>query len=80
MYFLGVGLILMALKFLEIGPVAALGWLWVLSPFVLAVAWWAWADGFGYTRRKAMEREDARKKARLDKQRAALAADRKPRG
>ena len=79
MYFLGLGLILIALKFLDIEPVAGLSWLWVLSPFGLAVAWWAWADGFGYTRRKAMEREEARKKARIDKQREALSADRKPR-
>jgi small Trp-rich protein len=79
MYFLGLGLILMALKFFEIEPVAQLNWLWVLSPFALAVAWWAWADSFGYTQKKSMQREEARKQARIDRQREALAADRKPR-
>lgn len=65
MYFVGLGLVLMLMKYLEMGSVAGLSWLWVLSPFGLAVAWWAWADAFGYTKRRAMERENARKKARI---------------
>jgi small Trp-rich protein len=69
MYFLGLGLVLMVLKYLEIGPVANLSWIWVLSPFALAVAWWAWADASGYTKKRAMERENARKQARIDKSR-----------
>ena len=44
MYLLILGIALMLLKYLEIGPVAAWSWLWVLSPFALAVVWWAWAD------------------------------------
>jgi small Trp-rich protein len=72
MYFLGLGLVLLVLKYLEIGPVATLSWIWVLSPFGLAVAWWAWADASGYTKRRAMEREDQRKKARIDKNRANI--------
>lgn len=72
MYFLGLGIVLLALKYLEIGPVANLSWWWVLSPLVLAVAWWAWADASGYTKRKAMDREDQRRKARVDKNRAAI--------
>ena len=67
MYFVGLGLVLMLMKYLEMGPVADLSWLWVLSPFGLAVVWWAWADASGYTKRRAMEREDARKQARIDK-------------
>ena len=39
------------------------GW-WILLPFGLAVAWWAWADMSGLTKRKAMERIDAKKEAR----------------
>lgn len=57
MYFVGLGLVLLALKFMEIGPVAAWAWWIVLSPFALAVGWWTWADATGYTKRKAMERE-----------------------
>lgn len=72
MYFLGLGLILLALKYLEIGPVVNWSWWLVMAPFALAVAWWAWADGSGYTKRKAMDREDARRKARVDKNKEAI--------
>ena len=44
MYLLGLGIVLIALKYLEIGQVATWEWWWVLSPFGLAVVWWAWAD------------------------------------
>ena len=71
MYFLGLGLILLVLKFLEVGPVAAWPWWWVLSPFALAVAWWAWADSSGYTKRKAMKREAQRREERIDRHRVA---------
>lgn len=72
MYFLGLGVILLGLKFLEIDPVAAWSWWWVLSPFALAVAWWAWADSSGYTKRKAMQREDARRQARIEHNKDAI--------
>ena len=72
MYLLGIGIALILLKYLEIGPVAAWPWLWVLAPFGLAVAWWSWADATGYTKRKAMDRMDKRKQERLDKNREAL--------
>jgi small Trp-rich protein len=72
MLLLGVGLVLLALKYLEIGAVAAWSWWAVLSPFALAVVWWTWADMSGYTKRKAMERENARKQARIDKNREQM--------
>ncbi len=72
MYLLGIGIVLILLKYLEIGPVAAWSWLWVLAPFGLAVAWWSWADATGYTKRKAMDRMDKRKQERLDKIRESL--------
>lgn len=72
MLFLGLGIILLALKYLEMGPVAAWSWWVVLSPFALAAAWWAWADWSGYTKRKAVEKENARKQARIDKSRDQL--------
>jgi small Trp-rich protein len=72
MYFLGLGIVLLALKYLEIGPVAAWESWWVLSPFGLAVAWWAWADWSGYTKKKAVEKEYGRKQARIDKSRESL--------
>ncbi len=72
MYLLGLGLALLVLKYLAVDPVAAWSWWVVMSPFGLAVAWWAWADGTGYTKRKAMERENRRRDARIDASREAL--------
>ena len=72
MYFLGLGLILLVMKYLEFGPVAEWDWWFVLSPFGLAMAWWAWADWSGYTKKKSIDKENARKKARIDKNREAL--------
>lgn len=72
MFFLFTGMGLMLLKYFEIGFVADLSWWWVLSPFAMAVAWWAWADTTGYTKRKAMERMDQKKQDRIDRQREAL--------
>ncbi|MBX3654408.1 MAG: TIGR04438 family Trp-rich protein [Ramlibacter sp.] len=72
MYFLGIGIVLLLLKYLEIGPVATFSWWLVLSPFALAVAWWTYADASGYTKRKAVEKENAKKQARIDKQRENL--------
>ena len=72
MYFLGLGILLLAMKYLEFGPVAGWSWWSVLSPFALAVAWWAWADWSGYTKKKAVQREGQRKQARIDRSREAL--------
>lgn len=72
MYFLALGVVLLALKYLEIGPVAAWSWWWILAPFALAVAWWSWADSSGYTKRKAMEREDAKRQARIERHKDAI--------
>ena len=72
MLFLGLGIILLAMKYLEIGPVAGWSWWVALAPFGLAAAWWAWADWSGYTKKKAVEKENARKKARIEKSREAL--------
>ncbi len=72
MYLLGLGIILVLLKWQEIGPVATLDWWWVLSPFAAAGLWWTWADWSGYTKRKAMEREDQRKLQRINRHREAI--------
>ncbi|SCK53140.1 small Trp-rich protein [Variovorax sp. HW608] len=72
MWFLGLGLLGVALKVLEVGVVATWSWWVVLSPFALAVAWWAWADASGYTKRKVVERENARRQERIDRQRSKL--------
>lgn len=72
MYFVGLGLLLMAMKYMEMGPVAAWSWWWVLFPFALAVAWWSWADASGYTKKRAMERENQRKQHRIDANREQM--------
>ena len=72
MLFLGLGLVLLLLKWQAIGPVATWSWWTVLAPFALAVAWWSWADFSGLTKRRAVAREDARKQARIDKAKVAM--------
>ena len=79
MYFLGLGLVLLGMKYMEFGPVAAWDWWVVLAPFGLAVAWWAWADSTGYTKRKAMERENARRDSRIERNREAIGTNFKKR-
>ena len=69
MYLLGLGIVLLLLKWQEIGPVATWSWWWVLAPFAGAALWWTWADWSGYTKRKAMEREDLGKLDRINGQR-----------
>ena len=72
MYLLGISVLLLALKYLEIGPVANWSWWWVLSPFALTALWWAWADATGYTRRKAVEKMEQRKQDRINKHKETL--------
>ncbi|WP_404303136.1 TIGR04438 family Trp-rich protein [Alicycliphilus denitrificans] len=80
MYALLLGILLILLKYLSVGPVAAWSWWWVLSPFAVALAWWAWADATGYTKRKAMEKMDQRKRDRINKHKEALGmSKRRPR-
>jgi small Trp-rich protein len=75
MYFLGLGLVLLIAKWQAYGPVATWPWWWVLLPFALAVAWWTWADYSGYTKRKAMQRENKRRDARRLRTKQALDAN-----
>jgi small Trp-rich protein len=76
MYFLIIGVALLLMKHLEIGPVGQWSWsgdwYWFATPFVLTVLWWAWADWSGYSKRKAMDKMELRKKDRLAKNREAM--------
>lgn len=72
MYTLILGVLLVLLKYLEIGPVATWSWWWVLSPFAVTFAWWAWADATGFTKRKAMEKMAERKRKRVEQQKESL--------
>jgi small Trp-rich protein len=72
MYLMLIGITLLAMKYLEFGPVALWEWWQVLIPFPLAIAWWWWADWSGYTKRKAVQREAMKKQARIDKNKEAI--------
>jgi small Trp-rich protein len=81
MIFVGVGVLLIVLNLLGIGPFG--NWTWTLGgdlwkfalPFVLAVGWWAWSDKTGYTKQREMDRHDERKEARRQKHLDALGLD-----
>lgn len=64
------------MQLLGIGPLGEWTWAddWVklLAPFGLAAVWWTWSDWSGYTRRKAMARDDERRLARRQKSVDAL--------
>ena len=72
MLFLLIGLAALAMKYLEFGPVATLSWWVVLSPFGLAVLWWAWADASGYSKRVEIKKMEKRKQERIDKHHSAM--------
>ena len=81
MFFLIVGLLLILGNIAGVGPSADWGWrisedLWKFCvPFGLAAAWWAWADWSGYNKRREMERMDAKKQERREKNLEALGID-----
>ena len=64
MAFIVIGLALLAMKLLETGFAADWPWWGILLPFGLALAWWFWADASGLTRKREMEKDEARKEER----------------
>jgi small Trp-rich protein len=70
------GVALIALKFAEIGFVAAWSWWAVLSPFAAAAVWWAYADSSGLTKRREMDKLENRKAERRRQNMEALGIDR----
>ena len=64
MVFIVLGVLLLGLKLAELPPVAGWSWFLVLTPFALAVAWWAWSDATGRTTRQAMRKDQKRKEDR----------------
>ncbi len=67
-----IGVVLLVLKFGEIGFGADLSWWWVLAPFGLAVAWWAIRDSTGMTQKAAIQRMEDRKVKRRERDMEAL--------
>jgi small Trp-rich protein len=78
MLFVVVGVILIVLNLLGIGPFGE--WTWTLTgdlwkfalPFIFAVIWWSWSDSTGLTKRREMDRMDERKEERRLKNMDAL--------
>ena len=76
MWFVGIGVLLVFLKVADFGPPAAWSWWVVVSPFFAAVAWWAYADSTGLTKRREMDKLENRKLERRRKNLEALGIDR----
>jgi len=76
MFFIIVGVLLIALKVADIGPVAAWSWWIVLAPFGAAALWWAFADSTGITKRREMDKLEEKKVERRRKAMEALGIDR----
>lgn len=79
MPFVIVGVLAGLAKWLGFAGLQDLAWPWLLLPFGLALAWWAWADASGLTARRAMRRLDERRATRQAGQRAALGLGRRRR-
>ena len=68
MWFAVVGVVVLVLKLVAVGPWATWSWWVVLAPFAAAAAWWQLADSLGITQRAAVERQ-ARRVARRREER-----------
>ncbi len=66
MYLLGLGIILLLLKWLQIGVVGNWSWWWVLMPFAGAALWWTLADLSGLTRWQLARRAQDRLRRQRD--------------
>ena len=81
MWFVLVGVVLIAMNLAGIGPVATWNWeltgdLWrFILPFILAAIWWAWADKSGLNKRREMEKMEKRKRDRRQENLANLGMD-----
>ena len=81
MFFVIIGVLIIVLNLLGIGPVGDWNWnftgdVWKFTvPFILAVLWWAWADKSGLNKRREMEKMEARKQNRRKENLAAMGLD-----
>ena len=72
MYLLAVAVIMTILKWQNINPVAEWSWWVIIGVYAATAVWWTVADSTGFTKRKAIEREDKVKNARTERHRDAL--------
>jgi small Trp-rich protein len=76
MWFIVIGVLLIALKLGAVGPVAGWPWWVVLMPFGGAFLWWAFADSIGITQKREMDKLEDKKVERRRKAMEALGIDR----
>lgn len=72
MAFVLLAVLFLVLKFADVSFVQGINVWWVCAPLACAAVWWALADKYGYTQRKAMERMDALKESRRQRSLEAL--------
>ncbi len=69
MWLLGIGIILLVMKWMEYGPVAAWSWWVVLIPFGLAFMWFEVFEAlFGLDKKKAHDQVEEIKQERIKNQ------------
>ena len=76
MWFVVLGVLLIALKFAEVGFISAWTWWAVLSPFAAAAVWWAYADSSGLTKKREMDKLEEKKLERRRKNMEAMGINR----
>lgn len=76
MWFIVLGVLMVAMKLGDVGLVANWAWWVVLLPFAGAAAWWAYADASGLTKKREMDKMEAKKLARRAKHLDALGINR----
>nr|WP_295076283.1 TIGR04438 family Trp-rich protein [uncultured Roseateles sp.] len=72
MWFVLIGVVLLALKIFDVAPVADWSWWALCIPFALAAAWWTFADATGLTQRNAMRQMEEKKAQRRARSMDAL--------
>ena len=81
MFFVIVGVLIIAMNLAGIGWFASWNWeftgdVWKFCvPFALAAIWWLWADKSGLNKRREIEKMEAKKRSRREENLAALGLD-----
>ena len=81
MFFVIVGVLIIVLNLLGIGPFGTWNWeftgdVWKFTvPFILAALWWVWADKTGLNKRREMQKMEDRKEKRRRENLANMGLD-----
>jgi len=79
MVFIVLGVALLVMWIGDLGPVGAWPWWAVFWPFAVATVWWWWADATGWTKRREMDKMDAKREERRRRNLDSLGMDAKGR-